>query len=95
MHPFVVGELACGSLAQRQVVLQRLGDLPASVVAGADEVTVFIEHHRLHGKGLGTIDTHLPASTLLTPGAALWTRDQPLQGAARTHGRAFVESGAH
>jgi len=28
MHPFVLGELACGNLANRREVLKLLGDLP-------------------------------------------------------------------
>lgn len=33
-HPCVVGELACGTLRQRTVVLALLGKLPASVCSG-------------------------------------------------------------
>ena len=33
MHPFVVGEMACGSLADRSTVLELLQDLPAASVA--------------------------------------------------------------
>lgn len=95
MHPFVLGELACGSLGQRPVVLRLLADLPHSVVADADEVLVFIDRHRLHGKGLGYVDMHLLASTLLTQKAVLYTRDQRLRAAAQALGCVYVEGGAH
>ena len=46
-----------------------------AVVAEAHEVLVFIDHHTLHGKGLGHVDMHLLVATALTGGATLWTRD--------------------
>lgn len=79
MHPFVVGELACGSLQDRSAVLGLLRGLPAAVMATDDEVLHCIEHHALHGRGIGYVDAHLLASVLLTPGASLWTRDRRLR----------------
>ncbi len=75
MHPFVVGEIACGSLRDRDLILELLQDLPAAVVAEAAEVMHFIERHALHGKGIGYVDVHLLASVVLTGGSRLWTRD--------------------
>jgi predicted nucleic acid-binding protein len=86
MHPFVVGEIACGSLRDRKPLLELLQDLPAAVVATDDEVMQFIERHALHGKGIGYVDVHLLASIALTDGARLWTRDQKLRQAAATLG---------
>ena len=82
VHPFVVGEIACGNLAQRASVLDLLQDLPMAVVAESNEVLGFIEHRSLFGRGLGYVDTHLLASTVLTVGAKLWTRDKRLKVAA-------------
>ena len=48
---FVLGELACGSLADRAAILELLRNLPAAVVADEEEVLGFIERHGLHGKG--------------------------------------------
>lgn len=79
MHPFVVGEIACGSLRNRKTILELLQDLPAAVVATYSEVIHFIDRHALHGKGIGYIDAHLLASVALTVGAKLWTRDQRLR----------------
>ena len=89
MHPFVVGEIACGSLGDRSSVLELLQSLPAVAVAESAEVLGFIEHRGLHGKGVGYVDAHLLASVALTEGATLWTRDKRLRGAAQALGCAF------
>ncbi len=86
MHPFVVSEIACGSLRDRKSLLELLQDLPAAVVATDGEVMQFIEGHALHGKRIGYVDVHLLASVALTGGARLWTRDQKLRQAAAALG---------
>jgi len=86
MHPFVVGEIACGSLRDRDSILELLQDLPAAVVAEAAEVMHFIERHALHGKGIGYVDVHLLASVVLTSGSRLWTRDLKLLRVAASLG---------
>jgi predicted nucleic acid-binding protein len=95
IHPFIVGEIACGSLAGRHAVLELLQDLPMAAVAEVDEVLGFIERHRLYGKGIGYVDAHLLASVALTDGAALWTRDKRLNAAADALGCSFRGPGAH
>jgi predicted nucleic acid-binding protein len=95
IHPFVVGEIACGSLSERTTVLELLQDLPAAAVAEAGEVLAFIERHRLGGKGIGYVDVHLLASVALTPGAALWTRDKRLASVAGAMDVAFKDAAAH
>lgn len=92
MHPFVMGEIACGSLKDRQSLLELLHDLPRAVIATDDEAMQFIERHRLFGKGIGYIDVHLLASVALTGGAQLWTRDQRLRQVAATMGFAYSET---
>jgi predicted nucleic acid-binding protein len=74
-HAFVRSELACGNLRRRDEILALLADLPQAVVASDGEVIALIERHRLMGRGIGYVDAHLLAATLLTPGARLWTRD--------------------
>lgn len=91
MHPFVVGEIACGSLRDRESILELLQDLPAALVADTDEVLGFIERHVLHGKGIGYVDVHLLASTALSEGARLWTRDTKLCRIAAALGCAYQE----
>lgn len=87
-HPFVIGEVALGSLRQRAMILGDLQNLPAAVQASDDEVMVLIESRALHGRGIGYVDAHLLASTLLTPGAKLWTRDRRLRSVANDLGLA-------
>ena len=87
-HPFVIGELALGSLRQRAPILDALDGLPRAVTADNDEVRLLIERHRLHGIGL--IDAHLLAASLLTRDVALWTRDRRLAAAAARLGVAFM-----
>ena len=95
MHPFVIGEIACGILRDRLSILELLLDLPAAAVAEGEEVLGFIERHVLHGKGIGYVDVHLLASVALTEGAKLWTRDKRLRVVAEALGCAFQDSPAH
>jgi len=81
-HPFVIGELALGSLRQRDVILTALQDLPQAVVASEIEVLKFIKVQALYGLGIGYVDAHLLASTRLTLGGSLWTRDKRLHAVA-------------
>jgi len=76
-HPFIVGELACGNLKNRNEILTYLQSLPMTILAEDQEVLRFIEDHRLMGKGLGYIDVHLIASAVLT-NVLLWTLDKTL-----------------
>lgn len=86
IHPLVLGELAVGNLGQREIVLESLADLPRAAVASDDEVLGYIELHRLYGRGLSYVDACLLASTRLTPGSRLWTRDRRLADVAEQLG---------
>jgi predicted nucleic acid-binding protein len=81
VHPFVTGELACGNLKRREVILADLAALPAARTATDNEVRELIERQRLWGRGLGWIDMHLLASALIS-GCKLWTLDGELHDAA-------------
>jgi predicted nucleic acid-binding protein len=83
MHPFVLGELACGNLANRNEVLELLADLPGAREAHHHEVLYFIETYRLMGRGIGYVDAHLLAATALNAPAKLWSFDRSLQKAAQ------------
>lgn len=76
-HPYVIGELACGSLANRQIILSLISNLPSAVEADHSEVMRLIESANLMSRGIGWVDTHLLASSLLSK-AKLWTRDKRL-----------------
>jgi len=81
MHPFVLGEIACGNLHRRPQVLNDLEKLPLAVSASHSEVMQFLETHKLFGSGLGWIDAHLLASALLS-NCRIWSHDRGLQAAA-------------
>jgi predicted nucleic acid-binding protein len=81
-HPFIIGEIACGNLKNRQEILTLMKALPTTIKAEHEEILRFIEMHSLMGKGLGYVDVHLLASALLS-GVSLWTEDMPLKKVAR------------
>ena len=81
-HPFVVGELACGNLKNRDEILALLESLPSVPIAEHDEILTFIKNKKLMGKGLGYIDIHLLASALLA-NVPVWTLDKQLKEMAR------------
>ena len=90
-HPWVIGEIACGTLRERGQVLDLLRSLPLSPVAIEDEVLFFIEQYALMGRGIGYVYIHLLASTQLA-GARIWTRDKRLVVVANELGVAYVET---
>jgi len=89
MHPIVIGELATGTLANRQKTLALLHSLPHSSTATADECLALIETHSLYGKGVGWSDVQLLAAALLS-GDVLWTLDTRLEDAAKNLGIAYT-----
>lgn len=90
MHPFVVGELACGQLPRRSVTIRELQDLEPLAARADEEVLAFLDQHGLYGKGLGWIDVHLLCAAASTPGTALWTRDCRMLDAAESLGIAWA-----
>ncbi|MFO7534270.1 MAG: type II toxin-antitoxin system VapC family toxin [Kiritimatiellia bacterium] len=84
-HPFVIGELACGNPANRAEILSLLSALPSVKAATHSEALRLVEAHRLYGRGIGWIDTHLLASALLSQ-TGLWTRDRRLHSVVKTLG---------
>lgn len=91
MHPFVLGELACGNLKNRRAVLGLLGELPGAPVATDPEVLDFIERRALMGRGMGYIDVHLLASAALAGTVRLWTRDKRLAAVAADLDLAYAD----
>ena len=80
-HPFVFGELACGTLACREEVLGHLERLPALEPVSHEEALRLVEAHDLAGSGLGWVDVHLLASARVS-GTEFWTADRRLKQAA-------------
>ena len=88
-HPFVIGEIALGSLRRRDALLRALHNLPRALVATDAEVLALIDRNALYGRGVGYVDAHLLAAARLTAGAALWTRDRRLHSVAELIGVAM------
>jgi predicted nucleic acid-binding protein len=82
IHPFIIAELALGSLQGRTTTLALLDLLPQVRVAQIGEVRLMIESRRLYSLGIGLTDAHLIASVFINSPALLWTRDKPLRKAA-------------
>jgi predicted nucleic acid-binding protein len=86
IHPFVVAELACGSLPDRQRTLTYLDQLTALQIVRLADVRVMIEARGLWAKGIGLTDAQLIASCLASPGTQIWTIDGPLGRVAESAG---------
>jgi len=86
IHPFIIAELALGSLHERSKTLALLELLPQVRVAQMSEVRQMIETRRLYGLGIGLTDAHLIASVFINPSTLLWTRDKPLRTVAEALG---------
>ncbi len=84
-HPFVVGELACGNLKERAVILKSLEELPRVATATHVEALRLIERRNLWGRGIGWMDAHFLASALLS-NCMFWTLDERLDQAAAISG---------
>lgn len=85
-HPFVVAEIALGSLRDRMPTLALLDALPMLPETAARDVRHMIEARGLHGRGIGYVDAALAAACVLVPGTRLWTRDRRLGAVAETIG---------
>jgi predicted nucleic acid-binding protein len=90
MHPFIVAEVALGSLRNRRKTFAFMERVAQVEVVHLDEVRSMIEVHSLYSRGIGLTDAHLIASCLIAPGTRLWTRDARLQAVAESLG---VDSG--
>jgi len=66
LHPFVTGEISLGNIKNRNEVLDLLKKLPQAELLSDEEVLIFVEKHKLFGKGIGWIDAHLLASAYLS-----------------------------
>lgn len=86
IHPFVIAELALGSLKERSRTLALLDLLPQVRVAQWNEIRTLIEARHLYGLDIGLTDAHLIASVLINPPTLLWTKDKQLRKAAEALG---------
>ena len=80
-HSFIIGEIACGNLKNRNEIISLLQSLPLAPTIELDEFLFFIDRNQLMAKGVGFVDVHLLASAQLA-GVPLWTADKRLKSAA-------------
>jgi hypothetical protein len=86
IHPFIIAELALGSLRERSKTLALLDLLPQVQMPNLAEVRLTIEARRLYSLGIGLTDAHLIASVFINSPTLLWTRDKPLRKVAEAFG---------
>jgi predicted nucleic acid-binding protein len=80
-HPFIIGELACGNLKNRNEIISLLQSLPMAPTVEFDEFLFFIDRNHMMGQSVGFVDVHLLASAQLA-GVLLWTADKKLKSPA-------------
>ena len=87
-HDFVMGELLIGDKGGRKQLLADYALMHQAPVVPHREVVEFVRQRRLHGRGIGWIDTHLLASALVSD-MKVWTADPRLGDVARDLGIAY------
>ena len=81
-HAFVYGELLIGDRGGRRQLLADYEQMHQAPAVPHADVVEFVQSRRLHGRGIGWIDAHLLASTLVGR-LKLWTTDPRLAVIAR------------
>lgn len=87
-HPIVVGELAMGTLKNRQQTIFDLSQLSRPPLASFSETRQMVESRQLWGRGIQWNDARILASSILGE-IPLWTFDLRLKEIARELGFAF------
>jgi predicted nucleic acid-binding protein len=88
-HEFVYGELLIGDPGGRAKALTSYALFAQAPTVPHAEVASLVRARRLYGRGLGWIDAHLLASTMVSR-SALYTADAPLQELAASLGVAYL-----
>ena len=78
IHPYIVAELACGFLPDRNNTLHYLDSPHQICPIRLADVRLMIETRGLASKGIGLTGAHLIASCLAVSGTHLWTIDGAL-----------------
>src|SRR5687767_345767 len=87
-HDFVYGELLIGDKGGRRPLLAHYKQMHQAPMVSPVEVVAFVRARRLHGRGIGWIDTHLLASALVGQ-LRLWTADPRLAELAKEFGVSY------
>lgn len=81
IHPFIIGEIACGVLNPRDEILYYLQQLPLVTEIDLEEFLFFTQQHHLFKRSVGFVDIHLLAACFLNS-IELWSKDKKLQKVA-------------
>jgi predicted nucleic acid-binding protein len=84
-HEFVYGELLLGDRGGRTKLLTEYERMQHAPTVRHGEVLALVRSRSLAGRGIGWVDAHLLASTLIEK-ARLWTADEALSRLAREAG---------
>ena len=76
-HELVYGELLIGDRGGRRALLSDYGRMDRAPLVPHAEVVAFVRDRKLNGRGIGWVDAHLLASTLIAQ-LTLWTADSAL-----------------
>ncbi len=82
IHDFVIGEIACGQLKHREEIVSLLAALPRIKTLPHEDVLYLINNRKLHGSGIGWVDSHLLASAL-DADIRIWSFDKSLENVAK------------
>lgn len=88
-HPYIVGEVACGTPPKRRHFIELLRSLESLPIATHDEVLATLEAHKFYGQGCGYVDLCLVASALISERALIWTLDKALKKVASAVQRSY------
>jgi predicted nucleic acid-binding protein len=87
-HDFVYGELLIGDVGGRKKLLADYEQMHQAPVVPQADVVAFVRDRRLHGRGIGWVDAHLLASSLVGR-LKLWTTDPRLMALATELGVSY------
>ena len=84
-HDLVFGELLIGDKGGRSKLLDAYEQMHQATTVPHAEVVAFVRERRLHGHGIGWVDVHLLASSIVGR-YRLWTADPRLAALAEKFG---------
>jgi len=87
-HELVYGELLIGDRGGRKKLLVDYERMPQAQTIPHLEVVAFVRARKLHGRGVGWIDTHLLASAIVER-IHVWTADPRFAALAQELGVAY------
>jgi hypothetical protein len=79
VHPFVLGELLLGGVAD--AAYGYLLKLESVAPVSHEEAVTFVTANQISGAGVGWVDAHLLASSLVA-GVTIWSHDKTLAAVA-------------